>query len=95
MRENIFKQINNVQLKWCFLDRVNDKGQYPSGKYEAVLSMTPEQGADLMSLPHSPKQTLKEVDGRVEIRLKAKPRQDGSNPIKVLDRNQMVMPKEW
>ena len=43
MRETIFKQINNVQLKWAFLDKVNDKGNYPSYKYEVVVSMDYDQ----------------------------------------------------
>ena len=93
MRETIFKQINNVQLKWAFLDKVNDKGQYPSYKYEVVVSMDYDQKEALMSLPHSPKQNVKEVDGRYEFKFKAKPK-DGHNPIKILDRNQMVMPQE-
>lgn len=93
MRETIFKQINNVQLKWAFLDKVNDKGNYPSYKYEVVVSMDYEQKEALMSLPHSPKQNVKEVDGRYEFKFKAKPK-DGHNPIKILDRNQMVMPQE-
>ena len=93
MRETIFKQINNVQLKWAFLDRVNDKGQYPSYKYEVVVVMDKEQADALMSLPHSPKQTVKVVDGGYEFKFKAKPK-DGHNPIKILDRNQMVMPQE-
>lgn len=93
MRETIFKQINNVQLKWAFLDRVSDKGQYPSYKYEVVVSMDKDQADALMSLPHSNKQTVKEVEGRYEFKFKAKPK-DGHNPIKILDRNQMVMPQE-
>ena len=92
-RQTIFKQINNVQLKWAFLDKVNDKGQYPSYKYEVVVSMDYDQKEALMSLPHSPKQNVKEVDGRYEFRFKAKPK-DGHNPIKILDRNQIVMPQE-
>ena len=94
MRESIFKQINNVQLKWAFLTKVNDKGQYPSYKYEVVASMDKEQADTLMSLPHGPKQTVKPVDdGRYEFRFKIKPK-DGKNPVRILDRNQMVMPTE-
>lgn len=93
MRESIFKQINNVQLKWAFLDRVNDKGQYPSYKYEVVASMDYDQKETLMSLPHSPKQNVKEVDGRYEFKFKIKPK-DGHNPVKILDRNQIVMPQD-
>lgn len=92
-RQTIFKQINNVQLKWAFLDKVNDKGQYPSYKYEVVVSMDYDQKEALMALPHSPKQNVKEVDGRYEFRFKAKPK-DGHNPIKILDRNQIVLPQE-
>jgi len=90
MTENtrVFKQINNLQLKWCFLDKTNDKGNYPSHKYEVVLSMDQAQLDEFNALPRCDKQRIREVDGRFEIKLKSK------NPIRVINKDGVVMTKE-
>ena len=84
----VFKQINNLQLKWCFLDKTNEKGNYPSHKYEVVLSMDDKQLAEFNTLPRCDKQKVKEVEGRHEIKLKSK------NPIRVVNRDGVMMTKE-
>lgn len=90
MTENtrVFKQINNLQLKWCFLDKTNEKGNYPSHKYEVVLSMDQSQLDEFNTLPRCDKQKIREVDGRFEIKLKSK------NPIRVVNKDGVMMEKE-
>lgn len=64
-----------VELAWAFLGKVNDKGNYASGKYEVTVIMSPEQAAKFKEAGIADRQKVKPAkdhDGKYQITLKSK-----------------------
>lgn len=78
-------QLNNVVLEWPFLGMINDKGNFPSHKYEVCIVMDDEQVKVFNSVKHPRQQAKKGDDGKWRIRVKS------SKQPRVVDANRVPM----
>lgn len=67
--------LKNVKIKWPFLAKVNDKGEYASNKYQIDVVLTDDNIKELKGIINA-RQKIKEKDGEKYITLKSsvKPR---------------------
>lgn len=78
-------QLNNVTLEWPFLGMINDKGNFPTHKYQVDIIMDDEQLKIFNSVKHPRQQAKKREDGKWKITVKS------SKAPRVVDANRMPM----
>lgn len=70
MTDNFYR-VFNAKLKWCHLGAPNTKGDYASGRYEATVTLTPEQAEELRGKINARQKIKTDKDGDLVITLKS------------------------
>lgn len=78
-------QLNNVVLEWPFLGMINDKGNFPTHKYQVTLVLDEKQLEVLNSVPHPRQNPKKCDDGKYRFTVKS------TKQPRVVDINRMPM----